>query len=361
MGLKIAFFGSSLVSSYWNGAATYYRGIIKALHHNGHDITFYEPDAYDRQKNSDIRDPYYAKVVVYQPLMDEVHKMIKSAAGSDLIIKASGVGVFDNELERMVLENRLPGHTIAFWDVDAPATLERVAENIRDPFRELIPLYDYIFTYGGGDPVINAYKALGAKECIPVYNALDPDTHFPVEQHSGFASDLSFLGNRLPDREERVRMFFGEVARELSHKNFILGGNGWNKDDFTENVKCIGHVPTILHNEFNCSPLALLNICRDSMARFGFSPATRIFEAAGASACIITDHWTGINMFLEPGTEILVAKNGSQVAEILEELTLEKARRIGKAAYQRMLKEHTYSHRAKELEKILNLNKMVTI
>ena len=34
-GLDIAFFGSSLVSAYWNGAATYYRGIIRALAERG--------------------------------------------------------------------------------------------------------------------------------------------------------------------------------------------------------------------------------------------------------------------------------------------------------------------------------------
>ena len=62
---RIAFFGSSLVSAYWNGAATYYRGIIRALHDRGYAVTFYEPDAYERQAHRDIDDPDWATVVVY--------------------------------------------------------------------------------------------------------------------------------------------------------------------------------------------------------------------------------------------------------------------------------------------------------
>src|SRR4051794_41705323 len=65
--MRIAFFASSLVSSYWNGACTYYRGIVRALHDRGHEVTFYEPDAYDRQAHRDIPDPPYARVVVYEP------------------------------------------------------------------------------------------------------------------------------------------------------------------------------------------------------------------------------------------------------------------------------------------------------
>ena len=72
--LKIAFFGSSLVSAYWNGAATYYRGIIKELHGKGHRVTFYEPDAYERQKHRDLPDPDWAEVVVYEPRKNQPWK-----------------------------------------------------------------------------------------------------------------------------------------------------------------------------------------------------------------------------------------------------------------------------------------------
>lgn len=352
--MKIAFFGSSLVSAYWNGAATYYRGIIRALYEQGHHVTFYEPDAYERQKHRDIANPNWAKVVVYSADGKEgVYRALEDASNADLIIKASGVGVFDELLESAVLKIRKPHTSVIFWDVDAPATLDRVHSNLADPFRFLIPRYDMILTYGGGEPVIKAYKALGARECIPIYNALDPTTHYPVASNPKFECKLGFLGNRLPDRESRVEEFFFGAALKLPQSQFILGGNGWDDKFMSNNIKYLGHIYTRNHNAFNCTAQAVLNISRESMARYGFSPATRVFEAAGAGACIITDFWEGIELFLEPESEILVAKNGNEVAEILCNLTPQKAKAIGDAAYKRVISEHTYTHRAAQLEALL--------
>lgn len=351
--MKFAFFGSSLVSAYWNGAATYYRGIIRAMHERGHQITFYEPDAYDRQKNRDIDDPEWARIVVYQPTEEAVAAALKDALHADVIIKTSGVGVFDELLEKEVLKLKLQGKHIIFWDVDAPATLDRVNNTEHDYFKKLIPQYDLILTYGGGDPVVNAYKKLGARACYPIYNALDPSTHHPVQKEARFEADLAFLGNRLPDRETRVEAFFLNVAAQLPECHFILGGNGWHDKPMPSNINYIGHVFTKDHNALNCSPKAVLNISRDSMAKYGFSPATRVFEAAGAGACIITDYWVGIDTFFEPNKEILVAANGDEVKSILANLTAEKAEGIGKAALKKVLAEHTYTHRAAALDAIL--------
>jgi spore maturation protein CgeB len=353
-GLRIAFFGSSLVSAYWNGAATYYRGLIRALHERGHRITFYEPDAFQRQQHRDIAEPEWAEVVVYSAENEKgALRALDAARGSDLVVKASGVGVFDELLERAVLDLQKLETLVAFWDVDAPATLDRVQQNASDPFRGLIPRYDCVFTYGGGDPVVNAYRALGARECIPIYNALDPQTHHPVEPDPRFAADLGFLGNRLPDREARVEEFFLRVAERLPEKQFLFGGNGWDDKAKPANVRYLGHVYTADHNAFNCTPKAVLNINRESMARYGFSPPTRVFEAAGAGACLITDAWEGIESFLEPGDEVLVAHHGGQVAEYVERLTVDEARKIGRAARDRILSEHTYAHRAVQVEQAL--------
>ncbi len=351
--MNIAFFGSSLVSAYWNGAATYYRGIIRALHERGHTITFYEPNAYARQEHRDIENPDYARVVVYSG-EQELYRALEEAENADLIAKTSGVGVFDELLEEAVLTLQRPGTLVAFWDVDAPATLDRVNHNPPDPFKPLVPRYDLVLTYGGGDPVVNAYKALGARECVPIYNALDPTTHYPVPPDPRFQADLGFLGNRLPDREARVEEFFQRAATELLSKRFLLGGNGWSDKPLPENVLYLGHVYTRDHNAFNCTPRAVLNINRESMARYGFSPPTRVFEAAGAGACLITDEWVGIEFFLEPGSEVLVAQDGHAVAEHVQSLTAERAHAIGQKAYRRILSEHTYAHRAEQLEKVLD-------
>jgi spore maturation protein CgeB len=355
-GLNIAFFGSSLLSAYWNGAATYYRGIIRALNALGHRVTFYEPDAYNRQEHRDIEPPSWARVVVYPGEgTDGVFRALEQARHADWIIKASGVGVHDELLEREVVNvGRSSGAQVAFWDVDAPATLERIESNSDDPFAALVPKYDMIFTYGGGDPVVNAYKRHGALDCVPIYNALDPDTHHPVAPDPRFEADLSFLGNRLPDREARVQEFFLRPAAELPEKQFLIGGNGWRDKSMPSNIRDAGHVYTADHNAFNCSPLAVLNINRESMARYGFSPATRVFEAAGAGACMITDAFTGVEHFFEPEREILIARDGSEVRDVLRSLTRDRAGEIGRAALQRVLSEHTYTHRAVQVNAILN-------
>lgn len=352
--MNIAFFGSSLVSAYWNGAATYYRGIIRALHGRGHHITFYEPDAYERQQHRDIEDPPWATVVVYPGEGEEgVRRVLERAQDADLVVKASGVGVFDELLEAAVAGMKSPSRLTAFWDVDAPATLDRIEANPQDSFRPLIPQYDLVLTYGGGDPVMDAYRNLGARQCAPVYNAVDPATHHPVSPDPTFEGDLGFLGNRLPDREKRVEEFFLRAAAELPKSRFLLGGSGWRDKPMPPSVHYKGHVYTYQHNAWNCTLRAVLNISRESMARYGFSPATRVFEAAGAGACLITDDWEGIDQFLEPGEEILVARNGDEVAEYVRALTPQAARAIGDRALRRVRAEHTYARRAEQLEKLL--------
>ena len=149
--LRIAFFGSSLVSTYWNGAATYYRGMIRALAARGHRITFYEPDALDRQSHRDMQDPEWAQVVIYPARqVSQVLHALDSARDADIIVKASGVGVHDGLLESAALGLRRPGNLVIFWDVDAPATLERVTRDASDVFGKLAREYDLILTYGGG-------------------------------------------------------------------------------------------------------------------------------------------------------------------------------------------------------------------
>jgi spore maturation protein CgeB len=352
--LNIAFFGSSLVSAYWNGAATYYRGIIRALHGLGHRVTFYEPNAYDRQKHRDIDDPDWARVVVYSVDSEQdVLRAVQQARGADVVIKTSGVGVYDRFLESAVLQHKAPHALCFFWDVDAPATLDRVKADPADAFADLIPRYDLILTYGGGEPVVRAYRALGASTCVPIYNALDPDTHHPVAPDERFVCDLALLANRLPDREARIHEFFFDVAAGLPNHRFVLGGSGWADKRMPANVTYVGHVYTRDHNAFNCSARTVLNVNRDSMASYGFSPPTRIFEAAGSASCLITDAWEGIETFLEPGREVLVARSSDDVIRHLRTLGHSRARQIGQAALRRVLAEHTYQHRAEQLQQLL--------
>lgn len=352
-GMKIAFYGSSLVSSYWNGAATYYRGLLRDLASRGYEITFYEPDAFERQQHRDIEAPAWARSVVYPATPDGARGVIARAGEADVVVKASGVGVFDDELLDGVVAASRPDAVRIFWDVDAPATLAELGTAPDHAVRRALPRLDYVLTYGGGDPVVDAYEALGAKRCVPIYNALDPSTHYPVDGEARFSADLSFLGNRLPDREHRVEEFFLSPAARLPGKTFVIGGNGWDTKPMSANVRHLGHVYTRDHNAFNASPLAVLNIARDSMASTGFSPATRVFEAAGAGACLITDSWAGLGLFLAEGSEVLVARDGQDVVEHLLGLTSERAQAIGRAARARILDGHTYARRGAEVDALL--------
>jgi spore maturation protein CgeB len=352
--MRIAFYGSSLLSSYWNGAATYYRGLLADLARRGHRITFYEPDAFGRQAHRDMDPPDWAEVRVWPAEEQGLRAVMAEAGGADVVVKASGVGVFDEALLQGVMVAARPGAVRVFWDVDAPATLaELQAAGEAHPLRQALPALDLVLTYGGGAPVVERYRAFGARRCVPIYNALDPATHHPVPPDPRFAADLSFLGNRMPDREARVEEFLIRAAVALPQHRFLIGGNGWETKPMPPNLRHLGHVFTRDHNAFNASARAVLNIARDSMAANGFSPATRVFEAAGAGACLITDAWVGLEQFLAPEQEVLVARDGQDVAEHLAALTPGRARAIGAAARARILAEHTYARRGAAVDALL--------
>jgi spore maturation protein CgeB len=276
--------------------------------------------------------------------------VLAEAAKADIVVKANGVGVFDRELLDGIIAHARPDALKIFWDVDAAATLDEMRADPDHPVRAALPHLDMVLTYGGGDPVVDAYRAFGAAACVPVYNALDPQTHHPVPADDRFACDLAFLGNRLPDREARVEEFFLRPAALLPAQRFLIGGNGWDTKAMPDNVRHRGHVFTAEHNAFNCTPRAVLNVARDSMAHIGFSPATRVFEAAGAAACLITDAWEGIELFLTPDQEVLVARDGQDVADHLAALTTDRAQAIGQAALKRVLAEHTYDLRGAQVD-----------
>jgi spore maturation protein CgeB len=314
--MNIFVFGSSITSSYWNGAATYYRGCYKYLSRLGHAIVFAEPDAYGRQQRRDAGD--------FSLVDDEL-------------------------LEQRVLE--CAAHVaVCFWDVDAPATIERLRTNPRDPFHAAIPKYDAIFTYGGGPAIRDAYIGFGAQSYYSIYNGLDVETHYPVPACPEFECDVAFVGNRLPDRERRVEQLFLKAAELAPDMGFLLGGEGWRDKPMPKNVRWIGHVPTAMHNVVNSSAGMVMNINRSSMADYGYSPPTRVFEAAGAGACLLCDEWRGIEEFFEPGREILVIRSAEDVAEALHRHGRSDRKRIGQAFREKALRDHTYAQRAVDIQ-----------
>ena len=346
--MKIFAFGSSIVSSYWNGAATYYRGCYKYLAQRGHTIIFAEPDAYGRQQKRDAGDFSWVESVVYQPGRD-LDAMLALAASADVVVKHSGLGVDDATLEHRVLECQ-PGSAVIFWDVDAPATMERMLANPHDAFHDALPRYDAILTYGGGPAVRDQCLRFGARAYYSIYNGLDPETHYPVPMDPSLACDVAFLGNRLPDREARVDELFLRAAALAPAQRFLLGGEGWGDKHLPPNVRWIGHVPTNDHNRVNCSAGMVMNINRASMANSGFSPPTRIFEVSGAGTCLLCDEWPGIDDCFQPEKEILVVRTAEDVVNALSDHDEQSRRRIGAAFRARGLRDHTYAQRAAQAE-----------
>ncbi len=353
--MKIFAFGSSIVSSYWNGAATYYRGCYKYLARLGYDVTFAEPDAYGRQQHRDSDNFSYVCSLVYQPVSvdggRDLNRMLALAAEADIVVKHSGIGCDDAELERRV-PAECAGRAMTFiWDVDAPATIGRMRSA---PDSDALALsaggYDAILTYGGGPMARQGFLEFGARAYYSMYNGLDPETHHPVAADPKLRCDVAFLGNRLPDREARVDELFFRGAALSPGQQFLLGGEGWGDKRMPPNVRYLGHVPTADHNRLNASAGMVLNINRASMADFGFSPPTRVFEVAGAAACMICDDWPGLSDCFETGTEILVARNAEDVAAALAAHGDKARQKIGHAFHARAMRDHTYAQRAAQAD-----------
>jgi spore maturation protein CgeB len=323
--MRIAVFGSSAESTHGSGAAAYYRGLLRALAKRGHQITCYEPDAFERQQ--------------------QALQAVEEARDADVMIKTGGVGVIDDLLEEAVLQARRPGGLAVYWVVDAPSTLQRLDGDRHHPRRARLPRYDVVLTQGGGRPVVDGFRALGARSCTPIYSAADPETHHPVARDERFRCTLAFLGSRLPDLEARVGEFFLKAAEAMPHERFLIGGNGWEDRPLPANVDYVGHVYRRDHNVLSSTARAVLHL----------TPGipTRMFEAAGAGACLITDECQGISQLFEPGVEVLLAKSGTDVAEHLAGLTPDRARAVGAAARRRVLAEHTWAHRAAQVEALL--------
>ena len=369
--MKIFAFGSSLVSSYWNGAATYYRGCYKYLARLGYDITFAEPDAYGRQQHIDAVDLSFARSLTYQPRVappgsDPLHRpldnadpsgrsldeMLALAREADIVVKHSGIGCDDAELERRIpaelagARGQNTGPMTFIWDVDAPATIHRMRSDPTDALAHSCSGYDAILTYGGGPLAHAGYREFGARAYFSMYNGLDPDTHHPVPPDPTLACDVVFLGNRLPDREARVEELFLRAAQLAPEASFLLGGEGWRGKPLPPNVRSLGHVPTADHNRVNCSASLVLNINRASMADFGFSPPTRVFEVAGSASAMLCDDWPGLADCFEPGREILVVRSAEDVVAALRSHTPAERKQIGQRFHTRALKDHTYAQRA---------------
>ncbi len=346
--MKVVVFGLTVSSSWGNGHATLWRGLLKALIRRGHDVVFFERDTDYYRQNRDLHALEGGDLVLYPDWDSVASRAVRAVAEADVALVTSYCPDAA-AAERAVLD--APRATRVFYDLDTPVTLAaldagRPAYVGPDGFAG----YDLVLSYTGG-PALDALRTrLGARRVAPLYGHVDPAVHRPVPQAARFAADLSYLGTYAADRQAALEELFVEPARARPGSRFLIGGAQYPADfPWTENIFFVRHLPPPDHPAFFCSGRLTLNVTRRAMAAMGWCPSGRLFEAAACGAAILTDAWEGLDAFFTPGAELIVA---STTAEALAAVDLSDAelRHIGEAGRARVLAEHTSDHRARDFE-----------
>jgi spore maturation protein CgeB len=345
--MRLVIFGLTISSSWGNGHATLWRGLLKALAKEGHEITFFERDVPYYSRHRDLFRPEDYKLVLY-PGWDAAQSLARCA------LKQADAAVVTSYCPDAIRAAELVLGSEAikiFYDLDTAVTLENLR---RRGTVDYVPSYgladfDLVLSYVGGRALEELRRTLGARRVAPLYGSVDPEIHKPVPPNSRYESDLSYLGTYASDRQGALEELFLEPAERLPERKFMLGGAQYPEDfPWVENVWFVRHVPPPEHAAFYCSSKATLNVTRAAMASFGYCPPGRLFEAAACRTPVISDSWEGLDEFFEPGREILVASSADDVVEAMQ-LGASKLERIGEAAQSRVLEAHTAAHRGREL------------
>jgi spore maturation protein CgeB len=349
--MKIVIFGLTITSSWGNGHATLWRGLCRALIERGHRVVFFEHDVPYYASTRDLRELPGGELRLYRDWSEA-----RQAARGHL--RDADVGIVTSycpdalEASELVQESRALG---VFYDLDTPVTLEalRSGEPVAYLGEPGLRDYDLVLSYTGGGTLDELRERLHAKRVAPLYGHVDPDVHHPVAPSDDYRCDLSYLGTYASDRQEALEALFVRPARCFPSRRFILGGAQYPHDfPWTSNIFFRQHLPPDLHPAFFCSSRMTLNVTRRAMARMGFCPSGRLFEAAACGVPLLSDCWEGLETFFAPGEEIVVARTTEQAVGAL---TLGDAElgRIARAARERTLAEHTSARRAAELERII--------
>lgn len=327
-GRNVVIFGSAITSTRANGAAIFFRCLASSFARMGMQTIFAEER---RDLVFDENLPQEIEIQRYSTPFD-VADILDCAKPPRLVLKFVACGSMDAELEEQILLHKQPSDLVLFVDGDAPVTLEVIHRSPEHPLRHTVPTFDGVLILAGGERAAEEYLALGARMACWGYCAVDDKFWQPVSPLPQFECDLLFVGNRLADRDTRVEEFFFRPGRLCPDKHFLLVGLGWDEVSMPSNVLWIGHLqPNALRQAYSSARLTL-NVNREPMARYGYSPASRLFEAAGCGACVITDRWPGVEELFVSGDEMVVASSAADVAAAVEGLTESVRRQIGRAA-----------------------------
>ncbi|MDF3056859.1 MAG: hypothetical protein K0R17_1074 [Rariglobus sp.] len=344
--MKIVIFGLSLTSSWGNGHATTYRGLVRELVRRGHAVHFIERDVPWYASNRDLNELPGARLSLYQGL-DELSRFTEEVRTADAVIVGSYVpdGI---DVGEWVVE-KATGVT-AFYDIDTPVTLAKLRNgNAGYISAALIPRYQLYLSFTGGPMLAQLEKEWGSPAARPLYCSVDPAAYYPEARQPQW--ELGYLGTYSMDRQPGLDRLMLEPATRLVDRKFVVAGSQYPGDiEWPANVERIEHLPPAAHRRFYNRQRFTLNLTRADMIAAGYSPSVRLFEAAACGTPIISDAWDGLDEFFTPGVEILIARTGREVERLLWSLTDEEAAKIGHAARARVLAHHTSAHRAAELE-----------
>ncbi len=345
--LDIAVFGLTITSSWGNGHASTYRGLIRALDARGHRVDFFERDRPWYRRNRDLADPSYCEAHLYDDLATMRSEAAPIVDRADVVVIGSYVpdGI---DVARWAMA-RHDGPT-AFYDIDTPVTLAKLADGDAEYLAaNLIPAFDLYLSFSGGRTLEILEQQYGARRARTLQCAVTPEHYRPMERADRW--ELGYLGTYSDDRQPRLEELLLEPARRLGDEPFVVAGPQYpDAIAWPSNVERIDHLPPPEHPGFYNSQRWTLNVTREDMRRLGHSPSVRLFEAAACATPVISDPWEGLEAYFEPGREILVADSRREVVEYLTAIDEPTRREIGERARRRVLAEHTPGHRAAELE-----------
>jgi spore maturation protein CgeB len=351
--MRIVIFGLTISSSWGNGHATLWRGLCRCLSEHGHRVVFFEHDV-----------PYYAgardlyempgddELVLYESWYDVAGRAAQEINQSDVAIVTSYCPDAIPATELIIGSRALR----VFYDLDTPVTLSRRARgevNFYIGPRGLAD-FDLVLSYTGGGALDALRDELGARFVAPLYGHVDPEHHRPAQPRDVYRADLSYLGTYAADRQASLVEFFIEPARRRPHLRFLIGGALYPEEfPWRRNIYFVRHLPPGEHPAFFASSRATLNVTRADMARMGWCPSGRLFEAAACEAPVLTDNWEGLDAFFKPGSEVLVVRTADDVLAALD-MSDAELKAIARAARERVLAEHTSKHRTQELLALLS-------
>lgn len=350
--MHFVIFGLTVSSSWGNGHATLWRGLLKAMNRRGHTAKFYERDVpYYASARDDWPTPDGVNVRLFNSFEDVRQEIARDLACADVAMVTSYCQD-GPAASQMIFESNVA--VSAFYDLDTPITLDalRSSERVRYLPDEGLSQFSIVLSYTGGRALEELRSRLGARHTAPLYGWVDPETHAPAVSKAEFRSTLSYLGTYAADRQKALEELFVSPARTMPQERFVIGGAQYpDAFPWSENIFFVRHLPPGCHASFFCSSRATLSVTRRAMAEYGHCPSGRLFEASACGTPLLSDTWEGLDTFFTPYSEIMPVRTRADVINALSLSDCELVR-LGQAARERTLAHHTAEHRVSELEAI---------